>query len=262
MTRSLRPRNVRPRYATTDGDDVPLHGEQERTVPTVHSNPLAESDDSGSDFVPEVIDTSHGQENGDESFRSEQNHVQLTIPTLEASSSMPTAGHVKAKAKRKAKQGGTGSPSKPSSVVQLAPGLSRPSHRQMYSLPTPSLHHRHRAVPLFPRPGQVERLDSPPPLFGPTSTVPTNSFTHDQRVTDRANKAWGYNVGSGPLWDLTEDRGWYKEALPDENEVGREINRRPRMYAGLRVVDGWAILSARCVRIHVKGRAIYDETIH
>ena len=257
MTRSLRPRrNVRPRYATTDGDDVPLHGEEGSRVPPVQSNAsLAETDDSGSDFVPEVIDTSHGQENGDESFRSEQNHVQLEIPALATSSSMPTTGHVKgsakAKGKRKATQGGTESPSKPPSVVQLAPGLSRPSHRQMYSLPTPSLHHRHRAVPLFPRPGQVERLESPPPLFGPTSTVPTNSFTHDQRVTERANKAWGYNVGSGPLWDLTEDRGWYKEALPDENEVGREINRRPRIYAGLRVVDGWAILSARCVRIHV-----------
>lgn len=77
----------------------------------------------------------------------------------------------------------------------------------------------------------------------------TNNFTQSSQVTDRTNKAWGYNVGSGPLWELVEDRGWYKEALPDESDVGREVNRRPVVYEDQQVIPGWFVLNSRYVTV-------------
>jgi hypothetical protein len=41
----------------------------------------------------------------------------------------------------------------------------------------------------------------------------TNNFTQNSQVTDRVNKSCGFNVGWGPLWEMVEDRGWYKEAV-------------------------------------------------
>ncbi|KAF8632767.1 hypothetical protein AX15_001702 [Amanita polypyramis BW_CC] len=117
--------------------------------------------------------------------------------------------------------------------------------RQQYSLPTPSVHHRHRAVPLFTDTTRVERLTSPPTLSGSNTVSWTNNFTSSPRVTDRVQKAWGYNVGDGPIWELVEDRGWYKEAYKDSgpsDEFG-EAKRRPRVYQDIRVRDAWTLLT-------------------
>ena len=84
-----------------------------------------------------------------------------------------------------------------------------------------------------------------PPLFGPTPVVLTNSFTQSPKVTDRVNKSWGYNVGSGPLWEMVEDRGWYKEAVTTGNDVDSEAKRRPRVLEDLCVKNGWRVLSER-----------------
>ncbi|KAF8641671.1 hypothetical protein AX16_009848, partial [Volvariella volvacea WC 439] len=78
-----------------------------------------------------------------------------------------------------------------------------------------------------------------------------NSITKSARITDRVNKSWGYNVGNGPLWQLVEDRGWYKEANTDNGIGGddatereeSEAQRRPRVYADVVVKDGWEVLS-------------------
>jgi transcription factor C subunit 6 len=123
------------------------------------------------------------------------------------------------------------------------PSLSRTSKRQQYVLPTPSVHHRHRAVPLYSRAGRVERLASRPSLFRASDVVMTNNFTHNAKVTDRVNKSWGYNVGSGPLSDLVEDRGWYKEAVEGVPDMDTEANRRPRVYRNVSVKDGWEVLN-------------------
>jgi transcription factor C subunit 6 len=71
----------------------------------------------------------------------------------------------------------------------------------------------------------------------------TNNFTHNVKVTDRVNKSWGYNVGWGPLSDLVEDRGWYKEAVEGVPDMDTEANRRPRVYKNVNVKDGWEVLN-------------------
>ena len=75
----------------------------------------------------------------------------------------------------------------------------------------------------------------------------TNNFTHNAKVTDRVNKSWGYNVGCGPLWDLVEDRGWYKEALEGVPDMDTEANRRPKVYKNINVKGGWEILDEKYV---------------
>lgn len=69
----------------------------------------------------------------------------------------------------------------------------------------------------------------------------TNSFTHNAKVTDRLNKSWGYNVGWGPLWDMVEDRGWYKEAVEGVPDMDTEAKRRPKVYRNVEVKDGWEV---------------------
>jgi transcription factor C subunit 6 len=132
--------------------------------------------------------------------------------------------------------------------MQLGSSLSRGyTTNKMYALPTPSVHHRHRAVPLFFRSGRVERLQSLPKLFQAPEITSTNNFTFSPLVQDRVNKAWGYNIGSGPLWELLEDRGWYKEAIENGVEVEKEANRRPRVYVDIKVRSYWEVLHMECV---------------
>ena len=73
----------------------------------------------------------------------------------------------------------------------------------------------------------------------------TNNFTQNSQVTDRVNKAWGFNVGWGPLWEMVEDRGWYKEAVEGVDGMDNDAYRRPRVYGSLSVRGGWEILDKR-----------------
>src|ERR1700722_14591958 len=121
----------------------------------------------------------------------------------------------------------------------------------MHALPIPSVQHRHRATPLLTRSGRVQRLESPPPLygFGDTNTTDTNNFTTTPAIAQRVSKAWGYNVGSGPIWELVEDRSWFKEECKfDAVDLDVEAQRRPLVYADARVKDGWKILNAQCAQ--------------
>ncbi|KAG1734326.1 hypothetical protein EDB19DRAFT_1896481 [Suillus lakei] len=105
------------------------------------------------------------------------------------------------------------------------------------------VHHRHRAMPVFLRKEKVERLDAPPTLFNPPNVVPTNSMTSEQILTDRISKAWGYNVGPGPVWNIMEDRSCFKEALEGEENSTNESCRRPRVHQGVGVKSGWTRLN-------------------
>ncbi|EGN95834.1 hypothetical protein SERLA73DRAFT_13040, partial [Serpula lacrymans var. lacrymans S7.3] len=130
---------------------------------------------------------------------------------------------------------------------------------KMYALPTPSIHHRHRAVPVYFPNTKVERLESLPPLFGPTKIVATNNFTSNTTVTERLSKAWGYNVGAGPLWDLMEDRSSFKEAADVEGETQSERNRRPRVYQHVCVKEGWEILDSEFASPHLPTDTVMTE---
>jgi len=122
------------------------------------------------------------------------------------------------------------------------PTVKGPSRRgrSSHSLPAPLVQHRHRAVSLFSRSERVERLDEPPSIFQSNSITMTTACTNETKVADRVSRSWGYNVGPGPLWELIEDRGWFKEAAPTGET---EAHRRPRVYEHVRVREGWEVLS-------------------
>ena len=161
------------------------------------------------------------------------------------------------------------------------------SNRQSYALPNPNVHHRHRPVPLFsgptataaPTPAsastttstvtlRVERLQRAPQLFAPNETTPTNAYASSAPVTRRVGKAWGAGVGAGPVWQIVEDLGWFKEAEklkpgtageqqaseeaaadePTPVQIYDERRRRPRVYADIALPEGWAVpFRAECV---------------
>ncbi|TFK17192.1 hypothetical protein FA15DRAFT_761163 [Coprinopsis marcescibilis] len=115
------------------------------------------------------------------------------------------------------------------------------SRRKSQALPTPSVHHRHRATALFSRHEQVERLTEQPQPFGPSRVTSTNSFTQSNQIADRVSRAWGFNVGPGPEWHMIEDRRWFKEAETAASRPEAEAKRRPRVYQHVPVKDGWKV---------------------
>ena len=109
--------------------------------------------------------------------------------TVAASASTPTKSRTK---KPTTKDKGKGK-AKAESAEAPTVTVRRPKGK-MYALPTPSVHHRHRAVFLYSREGRTERLTVRPSLFEPASLTLTSSFTERPIVSDRVNKAWGFNI--------------------------------------------------------------------
>ncbi|KAH9484533.1 Transcription factor tau subunit sfc6 [Psilocybe cubensis] len=240
MGRQLRPRRSKANYAAAL---AAFDSEDENDNPVASSSAAIdtlEDPDSGSDFNPEK--NKNGKDNNDEEeededededadaegvddITDEEVEEEAPKPTRSAETKTPPA---KGKQKAKAESASVGPP---------------PAKRQMYALPARSVHHRHRAVPLYSREGRVERLTSRPRIFGAPSTSLTNCVTENSKISDRVNKSWGYNIGSGPLWDLAEDRGWYKEAITTADDADTEANRRPRVYSNLKVVQHLEVIS-------------------
>jgi transcription factor C subunit 6 len=245
MARQLRPRKTPTSYASMAG-----YVDDDGAGPSTSIPTLEEGADSGSDFVMDEApisptdpdDVLDFEVDDDDDSRADM-EVDALLLRDDDSAVFSIASPRKGKGKSTPKSAKIVTESRKFASVSAAHGLSRSSNRQMYALPTPSVHHRHRAVSLFTRKGRVERLESPPVLFNPPKSIPTNNFTHNANVTDRVNKAWGYNVGSGPLWELLEDRSWFKEAIWEETCVEKEERRRPTVYADVRVKSGWEILS-------------------
>jgi transcription factor C subunit 6 len=115
---------------------------------------------------------------------------------------------------------------------------------------------------------RVERLLRAPLLFAPNETTPTNAYASSALLMRRVGKAWGAGVGSGPIWQIVEDLGWFKEGeklkpvAPREQQVSEvaaavepapvqvydERLRRPRVYADVVPPKGHAVpLRAECV---------------
>ncbi|KAF7299226.1 Pre-mRNA splicing factor [Mycena indigotica] len=241
MARTLRPRKSQPSYSV----NLELDGEDGEAGPSKY-----EEADSGSDFAPEkdaggdanpneVNDDDDDDESDDQDMEVEDDFdPEDGVLDEDGKRSRKTKGKEKEKATAKSTVKSVSMPS-----VGGAAGIARTSKRQIFILPTPSVHHRHRAVPLYSHKGRVERLAKAPSLFGPQSTSPTYNFTHSLGITNRASKAWGFNVGTGPLWEMTEDRAWYKEALPAESDYETEETRRPVVYRDLQMQSGWKALS-------------------
>ncbi|KAJ6557279.1 hypothetical protein DFH09DRAFT_1163602 [Mycena vulgaris] len=248
MSRALRPRKSKPSYAAVfellddEADGQPVAGPSRKKK-------LLDDEDSGSDFAPEKEaapvdrDGDEDEASADASHDDESLDLDDLAPMEDdvvVSAAKPRAAP---KPRAKASKGKKVAPDVLMPSLGSGSGITRTSKRQIYVLPTPSVHHRHRAVPLYSRKGSVERLCAKPALFGPPVTAPTNNFTHSTAVTNRVNKGWGFNVGAGPLWDLVEDRGWYKEAMATDGDMEIEANRRPITHKGLRVKPDWQVLT-------------------
>ncbi|KAF8177239.1 hypothetical protein BJ912DRAFT_986062 [Pholiota molesta] len=149
MTRQLRPRKGKPSYVhlagfVTDEDEGGNHA-----GPSGASRSFIEDEiDSESDFEPEKEVDAHINDSRRSGRRYEPVKTKPT-PTLKRKRPPTNVSQPKTKAHERSASG---------------------SKRQMYVLPTPSVHHRHRAVPLYSREGRVERLVSPPSLFTPITT--------------------------------------------------------------------------------------------
>ena len=228
------------------GSEEDNNGLPEAGPSSPEKRPITLSDmDSGSEFAP-------GKENL-KLLEDQDNEEDAAVPVADEDEASGSDREPLPPSSKQRAVVTTTAPKKAKATVSIVskpsfsgPSLSRTSKRQQYILPTPSVHHRHRAVPLYSRAGRVERLASHPSLFRSYDVVITNNFTHNAKVTDRVNKSWGYNVGWGPLWDLAEDRGWYKEAIEGVPDMDAEANRRPKVYKDIKVKDGWEILNEMC----------------
>ncbi|GBE81838.1 hypothetical protein SCP_0402120 [Sparassis crispa] len=244
MTRQLRSRASRLNYATLfqyeDGDGAGP------------SNPFVDEADSGSDFAPEANEAQEGE--GDamaEDVEEQEQELKLVSDSDHERSVIGPAGT----------SGGHSAPAaKPRKTVSLPPGLSRTATRQQYALPAlPGVHHRHRAVALYRRDSPVERLAKAPMPFAPDTTVLTKSSTADSVVAERVGKSWGFNVGPGPLWELMEDRGWFKEEIKGDGEE-KELNRRPRVYESIKV-DDYEVLNLQEAAPYLPNDVVADKDV-
>ncbi|KAL0946421.1 hypothetical protein HGRIS_012644 [Hohenbuehelia grisea] len=231
MSRTLRPRQARVNYSALAGVDNDVHDPENSKA-----GPSNTVDDSGSDFdVPHIVNLPED----DPMTENEDDELDNEDPVaLQEKEPTPARGKGK-KAKKRTNTSTLDKPQKSAISDHPVDGLTRKSKRP----PAPSANHRHRAPPLFSRTGQVERLTAPPQLFTAPSNVLTNNYTHTQRVTRKLNLLWGQNVGPGPIWELAEDRAWYKEANTTDDVPERDSQRRPRVYQNIRVMQGLEILT-------------------
>ncbi|KAG7098482.1 hypothetical protein E1B28_000427 [Marasmius oreades] len=279
MGRQLRPRKPRPSYGTvldTHSEEEEVAQNKTRSKTRIEDEPedvVMGYESGGSDFVPDrdqsktkksfksapgsksQSEDGSDREEEEEEDEGEEDFVKRPLKLKGKGRAKANTKPTKKKSpqERKVRIVAHGNAMDPTAISQNSAN-SGPSHRQsastttgirryqkMYSLPTPSVHHRHRPVPLFNLPNsKVDRLISPPKLFEQPRTEETNGFTSNPKICDRVGKSWGYNVGPGPLWELVEDRSWFKEACKDESENKRT---RPLVHEHISVKAGWRILN-------------------
>ncbi|KAJ4487756.1 hypothetical protein J3R30DRAFT_3695362 [Lentinula aciculospora] len=233
MARTLRARKFQPNYTS-------IIGVEDNGNEAGPSTVALDDDSSGSDFTPETetkksrksLGVVEDERDDEDELVGDDEEEPLETPQILSSK------QIGVKSKSRVRKG-KGPVSVAKSTVSKPTTLSGSFRRQMYTLPTPSVHHRHRAVPLYSVLGRVERLTSRPGLFSTPDIVLTNNFTMNATIIDRLNKAWGYNVGAGPFWELVEDRGWFKEA---RGLMESESNRRPKVHENVNS-NGWTFLS-------------------
>lgn len=246
MGRQLRPRKPRPDYVPMAGFDI-----KEDNIGLGGRTGLDEAS-SDSEFAPEndkdATEQMQQDIRDDEDMRQDFNIQGKDKPeSSEPSTKLPLGVDVSS-----SKSKGKTIPKNGNAHPNLTTGPSR-QRRQMYALPNYSIDHRHRAVPLYRREGRVERLKQPAKLFKPPNTMMTNGLDQDS-VMKRLTKAWGHNAGPGPLWEMVEDRSWFKEAKTIGKGGDTEAERRPLVHQNVRVKNGWKALTEECVHSFHCGR--------
>jgi len=220
-----------------------------------------------SDFEPEASESIASDKSGDDDEDEEEDKDELMDvddsekTPVSKGKATPGRGRGRGRGRGKAITATTSTsnskqpraPPSPTTLVQPKP------HRKSYVLPTPSVNHRHRAVQIYTRKGRVERLQKRPRLFkGPAADeiAYTNPFSSSEKMRTRVGKAWGFNAGPGPIWEIVEDNAWYKEGWGVEEDgidkdADREGSRRPVVYPNLGVLDGWRVISQQYVETAV-----------
>ncbi|TCD70271.1 hypothetical protein EIP91_004172 [Steccherinum ochraceum] len=235
MARQLRKRTSRPNYALLADAD-----EQEAGPSNTSQRDEADEEEaiaSGSDFAPDQEDNALPED-------EEEEDVQDDPEDGDASAGLPSEDSMQVEsiiARKPAKKKFKG-PAKAQSAIII-----------------PSFHHRHRAVPIFTWDGKVERLKEKPRLLRPPELVPTNSWTFSGAANDRLSKAAGFNVGPGPLWELMEDRAWFKECFEHYEDEG-EAYRRPRVHEDVQIPDGWETLSEKDAAAYIPSISDIDRS--
>jgi len=126
-----------------------------------------------------------------------------------------------------------GSQSRKQGDISVAPNL-------------PSKDHRHRPNGLWAPPADVYRLLLPPTPLSKPEVIRTNSADHPA-VMQRIKKAWTHSSGTGPVWELLEDRAFFKEEWIDFNLSSRKGRKlRPVVFPTVRA-EQLPILSRECV---------------
>jgi transcription factor C subunit 6 len=308
MPRHLRPRKTRQTYTSLfqseDGqENISGPSRQEDGGGSDFAPPVPEeaaNTEEGSDDGDDIGDPSLGGGMGAEGdSSSESNSSTIRRSKKRSSAALGKAKNIgtdTAKAKRKQKAKATHSLNSPAPAATPDPTTRRstaptatPTTSTRHVLPNPNIHHRHRPVPLVSGPTattalapastststsavllRVERLRHAPLLFAPNETVPTNAYASSPLLTRRVGKAWGTGIGVGPVWQIVEDLGWFREAeklkpgaAPEQQVSGEaavveptseqelfydERRRRPRVYADVAPPEGWASpLRIECV---------------
>lgn len=213
MPRELRKRTTKLNYAALLADE-----DDDEPGPSTRRTVVGEEPDSGSDFAPEIVVVE--EENDEEDELSELSEME---EAEDAETHEEPRINKRSQTKRPAKK-------------------ARVSLALTESASIPNLQHRHRAIPVYQRKGSVERLVNRPQLFQPVETAPTTAWADNSIVQTRIGKALGFNCGSGPVWELLEDRGWFSESAAVDSEA--ESARRPRVHTSVPMTHTWKIMSA------------------
>ncbi|KAG8709210.1 hypothetical protein FRC09_000788, partial [Ceratobasidium sp. 395] len=143
-------------------------------------------------------------------------------------------------------EGGSPVPSPPTPPSESAseldePTAAKPQKPEGKSIPNAStriprrtsvreVNARARPCPAF-FPDPAVRLGSVSGLFEAQELV-TQDGERNAKSTRKARDELGMNVGAGPVLELCEDTGWYKEAKAGGSE------RRPRVYEDVKIHEG------------------------
>jgi transcription factor C subunit 6 len=307
MPRHLRPRKTRQTYTSLfqsedEQENISGPSRQEDGGGSDFAPPVPEeaaNTEEGSDDGDDIGDPLGGGMGAEGDSSSESNSSTMRRSKKRSSAALGKAKNIgtdTAKAKRKQKAKATHSLNSPAPAATPDPTTRRstaptatPTTSTRHVLPNPNIHHRHRPVPLVSGPTataalapastststsavllRVERLRHAPLLFAPNETVPTNAYASSPLLTRRVGKAWGTGIGVGPVWQIVEDLGWFREAeklkpgaAPEQQVSGEaavveptseqelfydERRRRPRVYADVAPPEGWASpLRIECV---------------
>jgi transcription factor C subunit 6 len=218
--------SLRPRRSTAGQfREVLSDGEEERSGESDFVPEGADEKETNvSSDAPEEDDVSEEQIDEEEEDRAPKKKKRK--PTSEPKFSLVTTNWVPKKSKK------ANAPSQAGLASNVQARASGPAGSS-------SGGHYKRPPPLYLRPAPIRRLIEEPKPLGTPRTVPSNSGHGQPLVQSRIAKSWARCIGLGPIWQLIEDRSWFKERA----EFDEELETRPCVYEDLELLREQVLLS-------------------